>query len=342
MPKAKHKAKTKSLKPAAPASASIITIDPPRIIRPPSKFIVDTIFPAHELHIIGGPAHGGKTTLLYQMADDLHAGRNIFGYVSHYEPFCFISCMHSGSACRNSIAKLDAPFPWYSFVDNAFTGEEVDKKIDKIKQVCDVAMRLVPDVRIIFLDGLMRLFDGSITDNSSVGKFLSFLIRTLQERDLSMIATGRAAKPKEASNGFRSIDRFLGCTAWTELSSTFMAIEPVRNASPLDPRRTVTLMPKYAAASFHHFKFSGDGRLIEAITGDDGTTPERIDVFANVISVHEGGERISTSTLLEIGKELDIPKSTIKRYLGVMLKQGRLKDAGHGWYRIPNSPSTIQ
>lgn len=306
-----------------------------------AEFIVDTIFPKRELHIIGGPAHGGKTTLLYQIMYDLSNGYNIFGYPSQPVPSCLISCVHSANACRQIMEQMGISFPLYSFVDNAFEGETQDKKIDKMQQVCDAAMSLVPNVEMIFLDGIMRLFDGSITDNSGVGKFLSHVVRKLQEYNLTSLATGRAAKPKEATNGFRSIDRFLGATAWTEYSSTFIAIESESGAGIADLRRKVTLQPKRAPVSFHHFKFGPEGRLIEATTDDP--QPERIELLLQILEFNRDREW-TRAELIEEGKNNEIPVATCDRYIKVLVKQNRLRKTSYGHYEYwvpPTPPSTI-
>lgn len=204
------------------------------------------------------------------------------------------------------------------------------------KNVHDLARDIVPDLEVIFLDGILYIAGNSGMDNVVVGDFLSSMIREMKQHKVTVIASGRCAKPKDNRSTIRSIDRFLGATAWTELSSTFIAIEPKAPTQPRNDRRIVTVMPKRSAAFNLHYRFSDEGKLMEVSEDSGADSPERLQDIANVIEVHVPGTRIATSELLEIGRDLGIAaRSSMMNYISVLVRQGRLLDGGHGWYITP-------
>jgi hypothetical protein len=328
MPKKRTSIKTKS-------SVSTETPDTPAAPATPlirqHPFIVDVLFPRHELHIIGGPAHAGKTMLLFHIMENWSQSLNVFGYPSHPAKFCYVSCNHSLSACQEAAkcAGISASVPMVSLVDVA-----CKKNFDSVH---DLAYSAVKDVEVIFLDGILYIAGSSGLDNAIVGEFLSGMIREMKQREITVVATGRCAKPKDNRSSVRSIDRFLGATAWTELSSTFIAIEPKMPNQPRNDRRVVTVMPKRAPTFTLAYRFSGEGKLSEVSDEAGADSPERLDEIANIVDARGPGQRIATAELLEIGRELGvIARSSMMNYVSVLVRQGRLQDGGHGWYMTPS------
>lgn len=325
--------------PGAAKTPSVVVAPSPPKPPPVSDFIVDTIFPKHELILMGGPAQSGKTTLVFQIIADWSAGLNVFGYQSHAAPFCYVSCNQSLSSCRTSMhrAGLDGgpAVPILSMIDR--NGSDENKKLT-FEDVCASVRDYRSATEVIFLDGILRLCPGSPNDNSIVSEFLSQVIRTLQRFKLTLIATGRSAKPKEATNGSRSIDKFLGATAWTEYAETFIAIDNARSRDPRDTRRLVTVMPKQSQAVSFQYRFSHAGRLVEVPAEAD--SPEPLEQLRG--HLWEGRE-FKTSELLELAEEVGISRATFYRYLKMLLTQGHLeplkeKDGRaikEGYYIVP-------
>jgi hypothetical protein len=332
MPKKRTAVKTKVSAQAeitsTPAPVSLLA--PAPLIRQ-HPFIVDVLFPRHELHIIGGPAHAGKTMLLFHIMENWSQSLNVFGYPSHPAKFCYVSCNHSLSACQEAAkcAGISTPVPMVSLVDLA-----CKKNFDSVH---DLAYTAVKDVEVIFLDGILYIAGNSGLDNAAVGEFLSGMIREMKQREITVVATGRCAKPKDNKSSVRSIDRFLGATAWTELSSTFIAIEPKTPNQPRNDRRVVTVMPKRAPTFTLAYRFSGEGKLSEVSDEAGADSPERLEEIATAIDARGPGQRIATAELLDIGKDYGvIARSSMMNYVSVLLRQGRLQDGGHGWYMTPS------
>jgi len=336
VPKAKRKppaAATKPIQPELPGSLE--SPNSPSQTRPlvrRSRFIVDTLFARHELHLIGGPSHAGKTMLLFHIMEQWSQHLNVFGYPSHPAPFCYVSCNHSMNSCQEAARcagiSSSIRIPMVSLIDNA-----CKKNFDN---VYDLACSVEPDVEVIFLDGILYIAGSSGMDNVVIGDFLSGMIRDMKQKQITVIATSRCAKPKDNRSAIRSIDRLLGATAWTELSDTFIAIEPKAPNNPRSDRRTVTVMPKRAAAFTLSYRFSGEGKLCEISEDGSADSPERLDEIAILIEVRGPGQRISTADLLEMGRELGVvARSSMMNYITVLMRQGRLLDGGHGWYVTP-------
>jgi len=306
----------------------------------PSLFIVDPIFPKNELILIGGPAQSGKTSLLFQIIIDWSNSRKVFGHPSHPAPYCFVSCNQSLAACRSALARSgnnDPYMPMVSMID-ANGGERINKKLT-FEEVCSEARSINPDIEVIFLDGILSLCPGSLIDNSGVAEFLAKTIHTLQQYQLTLIAAGRSAKPKEATNGSRNIDKFLGATAWTEYAETFIAIDNPKSKDPRDTHRTVTIMSKRAKAEVLQYRFSDAGNLVEVPSENDA--PEPIETFKACCSVP--GDEFKSSELVEIAEGSGMSRPAFYRHLKLLLDQGYLepikekdgRQIKEGYYRVP-------
>jgi len=297
---------------------------------PSPSFIVDTILPSQQLHIIGGPAHAGKTSLSFRMMGDWQSQLNVFGYKSNPVPFCYVSCVSSIESCREVANRMG--------IRNLNMISAVDEGgVKNFDDVYSLAAREVPNVQVIFLDGILRIAESSGLDNKVVGDFLSQLLRKLKEYKVTLIATGRCAKPKESRSTIRSIDRFLGATAWTEFASTFIAIEPSRPNKPKDDLRIVTVMPKNSPAFTLNYRFTQEGQLVEVPEDFASNSPDRIQLIAEMLSgAWEPGDEITTAEILDLGQAIGIlARASMMRYIQVLVHRGELLDAGHGKYRVP-------
>ena len=300
-------------------------------ISTPASPVVDTIFPRHRLHIIGGPAHSGKTSLLFRIMADWSVGLNVFGFKSHKAPFCYISCVDPLEACEDVAKRMgmsDINIPMISGVDEG--------GVKTFDDVYSLVVRRVPDVEVIFLDSILRIAESSGLDNKLVGDVLDKLVRALRERRITLIATGRCAKPKDTKQNIRSIDRFLGATCWTEFGSTFVGIEPRSPSKPRDDRRRVVVMPKGAAAFDLFYRFTQEGHLVEVADDNTADSPTSIETLSDIFSVYDPGSELTTTELLDLGQSIGIlARSTMMSYLQMFVKSGKLQDAGYGRYRIP-------
>ncbi len=302
----------------------------PAATAPPSRYIVDTIFPRHRLHIIGGPAHAGKTSIMFRIMADWSAELNVLGYKSHRAPFCYVSCVDPMESCIDVMQRMGmADVPMISGVDEG--------GVKNFDDVYNLVTRKIPDVEVIFLDGILRIAESSGLDNKVVGDFLSPLLRKLKEHKITLVATGRCAKPKESRSTIRSIDRFLGATAWTEFASTFIAIDPIHPNRPKDDLRIVTVMPKNSPAFTMNYRFTQDGRLVEVPEDFASNSPDRIQLLAEMLSgAWSPGDEITTAEILDLGQAIGImARSSMMRYVAVLVRRGELQDGGYGMYRVP-------
>jgi len=317
--------KRSSAKPVKPAPIPA----PEPLVRTDSPYVVDTIFPCRRLHIIGGPAHAGKTSLMFRIMADWNAGLNVFGFRSHRMPFCYVSCVDNLEACQDVVRRMCVSgIPVLSATDHG--------GVNSIETLYNFAVKAHPDVRVIFLDSILRVAEGNGLDNKMVGDVLDKWSRFMQDRNLTIIATGRCAKPKDNKASVRSIDRFLGATCWTEFASTFIGIEPRSPNRPRDDRRKVAIMPKGSASFELYYRFTSEGHFVEVSDDNMADSPDRIEQLVEIIDAHNPGDELTTAELIEYGHMLGIiARSTMMSYLQLLTKSGKLQDAGYGKYKIP-------
>src|ERR1700733_12152336 len=92
-----------------PTPPDIETTSDSALIRNNDDYIVETIFPRREIHIIGGSSHSGKTTLLFHIINLWSRREAIFGHESFPLPFCYVSAVHSIDLARATAKRVGVP-----------------------------------------------------------------------------------------------------------------------------------------------------------------------------------------------------------------------------------------
>lgn len=319
-----------------PSSTTIIDTPPPPTDAPVlpenNDYLVETIFPRREIHIVGGSSHSGKTTLLFHIINLWSRQEAVFGHKSYPLPFCYVSAVHSIDLARSAARRVGVPpeTPIISTVD-------VDEA-SKFEDLIALACRRVDDLQVIFLDGIHTFCKGSIVEYEPVATFLRGAIRLLKHTGITVIASGRCTKNRESYRASNPCDRFMGSTAWSEFTSTFIAVDPRRPEDPRDRGRRILVMPKNAAGEMWDFEFGPNGTLIES--GSDTNSlvfvKFKLETFdALVFAGHNPGEEMTSKDMKEFAECSEISDRTLYRHLSNLIAQGKLTKSKWGFYQIP-------
>jgi hypothetical protein len=132
----------------------------------------------------------------------------------------------------------------------------------------------------------------------------------------------------------------MGSTAWSEFTSTFIAVDPRRPEDPRDRGRRVLIMPKNAAGELWDFEFSPSGTLVEAPS--DLNAPAfiayKLENFnALVFDGHNPGEQISSKDMKELAECAEISDRTLYRHLSNLISEEKLTKSKWGFYQIPST-----
>ena len=312
----------------APTEAAGEPTAPPQ----PSDWLIEDLVRCGGITVIGGPSGVGKTKFLFQMVEEWHNERPLFGRATHAQPFCLVSCTHSTAAAVESAHAVGAcvsEIPIISAVNDA--------KSISFLAVCELAQKRVPDLRVLFVDGMHSLGCAkSIVDYGTVWELVTGIKRILQRDNLTLVTTGRTAKPNER-NSSNPRDRFLGSTAWTEGLAAYIAIEQSRPNDVHDPRRVITVLPANAPPEVFQWRFTADGVMVPvtAMALEQEAPVGGQTVFEVNVGAFPDDHEFDAIELLELGNGLGVCDRTIWRYVNDMIDCGKLVRVSRGRYRVP-------
>lgn len=292
------------------------------------EFLIENILPSNEVHLLGGPSGAGKTTWLFQaLSEQWKAGGEILGQRVHPVDYLYVSADRSERGVRRTMMRAGANPDRIPHLSLTAHPSVVD-----ISKLASVAREHNPSVKLIILDGVMRLVPprkDSSTDGgfAHVSKFLTGLCKLCSDQDLTFILIVHSPKQKEDSRYTNPRERVMGSAAWAAFSETILLIEPFLPVSKDTANaRTLICLPRNAPAMFEDLEFNGIGRLVARSEDLDEVLVEQF-----LKSIADGAE-FSTSQF-ETALEKRMARSTIYVWLKRLEASGRTTKTGRGIYR---------
>lgn len=302
--------------------------NPPALVRSSDHFIVDQILPKFETHLVGGPSHSGKTTLICQTIERWRSRKDVFGHESYPLPFCYLACECSSGTMQSTLKRIGidpATFPFLSAI-------EYDD-IGGFNAALNLARRHYPDTEVLFIDGIHRLCGSKTNDDGIVGKFLADINKSLLDLNLTIIGIGNSTKVKGEEKFMNPRERFRGSGAWGTGTRTMIVVERARNDELTNPKRTVMIIPSNAPDQTLNFSLDSRG-----LFQPDLEEPDRYDDLASLISGYVEGDELTRADIMGLASVVGdegIPIRSVDRYIDQMISEGRLERARWGRYRIP-------
>jgi hypothetical protein len=288
---------------------------------------IEVFFPPYEIHLIGGGAHSGRTSLLLRIATDYVRGLCVFGKPTHLMPCCWISLVHTGAQIRTGLAQEgDPPIPSFSRLDLG--------GMKNFRELYTFAKQQVPGVKVLFVDGLPRIGPTNENSNADVANFLEDTIRDIQKHKITIIGTGKYTKPRDNRNSNRTVEMFRGAGAWTELTSTYASIDWPVGAAEEDARRIAVISPKQSPPQTLYFCFDRNSSLIQTTAPTD-TDADKLTQFDIVLLARPQGSIVTTTEINGIAEMSGgISRSALYRHLNLLTSIGKIEDAGYGKIKI--------
>jgi hypothetical protein len=193
------------------------------------KWIVDPIFPAGVMHLIGGPSGHGKTTWLLQMLWEWEQGLPMLGkYKSNPCPWVYVCCDRSLRETTETLQRLgynNWQFEAYGLEDLLpQSGGKV-----KAPDLTEHIFKRFPDVELFVIEGLQALMPDIQKGRSQNKQELLWALDlrlVLGPQNKTIIATTHS--PKVAAAGTVDQDarsKFLGSQGFIGTCSTMVGIE---------------------------------------------------------------------------------------------------------------------
>jgi hypothetical protein len=304
-----------------PAPIPATTSEPEPLEQP--DYIVDRLFRRGSTSLIGGPTYAGKTTLMFQIIRDWMTERPVFGQESYPAPCCYVTAVHPVKDAWDVMSRVGAEVKVLSTVTSS--------NPKSFETLCTDAMSAVPNLEVIFLDGIHPMCSGNPNDPGAVTTTLNDISKLLSRYGLTLIASGCFSKPKDHYSSGR--DRFAGAYSWLQGSSAFVSIDFVVSDNPADARRTVIIHSKSGLAVRLNYRFSSQGLLVPSLNN----APDRelrFEGFDEVLFSNAPGTVLARKDIVEIGDLFDLSESSIKRRILELQDAGQLGYAKWGHYRI--------
>jgi len=296
-----------------------------------NPFIIETIFPAREVHLFVGPSGVGKTRFLFQLIADWVQGKPIFGHKSYPVPFVYVSCDRSLDSVNRTLEQLGitTEIPRFSPVDMEYM-ETLDTILKKVESD-------FPESRVLFIEGIASLVDGGkVNDYHIVSRFLKRLTRLCKKNDWTIIGVGHATKTKENERYLNPRERCLGSVAWGGFSETVVMLDSVDPGNKEKFKyRNVYLLPRNAREEMYEMEFD-NGILTPVQSKPEVYGQNKIKNF--VYSLSQG----ETFTFDEAYGHATASKSYTYKVLGELEQIGVVKRIKSGLYCFTPTSSLLQ
>jgi DNA-binding HxlR family transcriptional regulator len=280
-------------------------------------FLIASILPAFELHLLGGPSGAGKTRWIFQSLIDWRTTRLVMGM--ECEPFPSIAYL-AYDRSEASIGQTLSYFPELQVPCYSLRGRRTP--ISKLPTE-------YPDIKVFIIDGIATLLPGGrINDYQVVADFLCAAGEVCAKCCITIIGILHASKTKEGEEYRNPRQRIAGSVAWAAFSETVFVVEPVHPDEPEDQKRRLFICPRNAKEMSFDMCMNDNGRLlIESAPDDLANSDETI-----ILTVLRAKGTLSRKELINSIENLGISRATLDRRLDSLDRKGLIDKPKYGHY----------
>lgn len=302
---------------------------------PRLRYLIEGMIPAGQVHLLGGPSGGGKTTLAFQMLKSMTTGEPFLGRQTRQVRVAYISGDRPAESVLETQDRCEVSFPIFSAVDENLVGEDLITKIfPRLSAVCGGR----PD--LIYIDGFTAFVPGGFLNNYSiVAKWLAGLQRYCRKMGITIIGACHTTKTKEGEKFTNPRQRIAGSVAWAGFSETVLIIEPLDGEKD-KAKRVVHILPRNHAEETMFLKFNSEGKLTlpDKVVHQDTVAAFLMDGLLNDFKL---GDEINYSSLRDTALAKGMTLITFNRHLRKFVEDGKLVRSKKGVYVLsqPSEPA---
>jgi hypothetical protein len=294
-----------------------------------SHVIGNRIMPVREVHLLGGPSGGSKTTIAATMLDAVSKGLPVFGHPTTKMRCGYVAADRSLESVRATLQRIGLTLdgiPMLSLVD-----------MPSIQDPQQAIERLGVRAGFVLLDAVGTFLPSArMNDYRSVADFLRTLARLCQARDVTILGTTHSSKMRTDARYEIAREQLIGSAAWSAFSGTVMVVQHVNPKEVCDRRRKFYLLPRNARPSQYELTLDEQGR----VPGIVANGAEYLDFCLNQMSVGDG---VSTQTLLAWGREAGLAERTVEMWIRSMCGPGgKLVRERRGQYTVALRPFSME
>lgn len=316
----------------------------------PYPYLADLILSTRRIHLIGGPSQSGKTTFaLQQFVGRWQQGLPIFGYVSHPLPkaICFVACDRPLAYIHDILTRtqiaLPGDLPAFSLIDTPLYVPDPSKSsstssattirpYELFEQVLAKSLYLVPNLKLLIIDGFFRLCPGKINDDKDMTDFLCHVLRRIQEEDITIIGTARATKVKNGEHFRHPRECVVGSGAVSTSCDLIGILDRDKPRQDTNSKRTLHLSCPGTGQKTIHLVPDAKGLLFPC-----DPDISRIDELTTLIALNPLGTELTLAALIKMAAvcgKTPPSESTVKRDVNSLLDMGVLVKAKFGRYIV--------
>lgn len=219
---------------------------------PSSEYLIDSILPKREIHLVAGPSGAGKTRWLFHTLLEWQEGKDVLGCPSYPTPWVYVSADRSKASIARTLATMNID-PRHIPLLPAW--DKQTKWADLLTQLERVKAELV----VIEAYGS---FVRPPANSQAVKEYLMETNRMIQRTGKTVIGIVESPKMKPYEKYEIPRQRVSGAAAWGHFSETIFLVEP---SSPKDPKasgRILYVCPRNGPCEMFDLVFDYDGHLL--------------------------------------------------------------------------------
>lgn len=293
-------------------------------------YVVDSLIPAYQLHLLSGASGAGKTTLVFQQCRDLLDGKPWFGHAVHPpKKFAYLACDRALDEYEEKFELMGIePFPIHSILqDKSFKPRNLAKPEVRERYFLEIWQQLgEPDFLVV--DPISPFLTSNLKDYHAVMDSLIGFTRFCTDHLVTIQGLHHAGKLAVNSGFMRAQDRTNGSGGLLGYSGTQMFLTDALEDPKQPGHHTFTINPHNSECEHHKIVRNKQGIFVPWVEADTVATDENL-----LALIPYEPETIESQTLVNRASEsLDKSDKTIRNLLTGLKKESRITSPVHGTY----------
>jgi hypothetical protein len=214
-------------------------------------FLIDTIMPTNEVHLMAGPSGAGKSRWLFDTLMDWQQGKPILGLATHPCKWVYVASDRSLASVNRTLTSMSIP------IANVPTIPAWDRQMS-LNQILDAIKTHGAELAIIESFGS---FVEPPANGNCVKSFLASVAAHARGSNLTIWGVVESPKMKPYERYENPRQRVSGAASWGHFSETIFLIEPA-DAKNQNGDRKLFVCPRNAPTIEKDGAFDANGHLI--------------------------------------------------------------------------------
>jgi AAA domain len=296
-------------------------------LRKKETFIVESILPAGEVHLIGGASGAGKTTWLLWWLREWSRGNSVFGLRSFPVPFVYVSFDRGLATFDRTLRRLgmeDWDIPAYDVADLNLQEANLFNIVAHF-----------PEAELYVIEGFQGCLDDAMKGASQNKCDMRWSVRVRQKitsKGKTILGITHAPKMKQGESYVSTRSRFLGTQSLLASTGTLIMFEnPQDVQDSREEAETEDRMVRIEGPNFpkliKHYTRDSNGGFLEKT--EEQQTSVNLEGWLDRI---EPGTQLTTAQIQEMGKNIGLTQDFVKHWIVAKVAEGVIAKQERGVY----------